>query len=677
MRLRLYNLLVNRKTGIKYRYGKFHANSKGIKKIISWIYLLWLNFAYYCLFCRFLGKRPDIDIYEEKNLMLGTSESEYASGQKKSIDEYCKILLQYDVITFDIFDTLILRPFSEPTDLFFLLGQKLGILDFKRIRMEQEALARKDCYKANGHYEVTLTDIWNRIEYEVGISAELGIKLEQELELQLCYVNPFMMSIYEELVENGKKIALVSDMYLQNDFLEQLLKKNGIDGYQKLYVSCEYGFGKNDGKLFHLVKEELGTRYSYIHIGDNEHSDVKQAKKAGFASCYYPNVNKMALSLRPYDMSPIIGGAYRGVVDNYYYQGRQIYSLAYEYGFTYGGLFAMGYCYFIHDYYLKNSVDKILFLSRDGDILKQVYEKMFPEDNISYVYWSRSAATKLMASYNRYDYVRRFIYQKVNKKISIRKILQSMELQVLIDEMMHNKEIMLEDYLTNDNSELLKDFILKHFDKVIAAYEEQNEAAKQYFAMELQECSCAVAVDIGWAGSGAMAISCLVEQIWELPCKITGIIAGTNTIHNMEPDASESFLQNGKLVSYMYSQAHNRDLMKKHDLNKDYNIYWELLLSSPTAQFLGFGFKRDEKGNKTEELDFHFGSLDKNQEGIKEIQRGILDFVTEYLKCFHAFPYMMNISGRDAYAPMLLATSKNEKYLKAVAKQFGLDVNVS
>ena len=66
----------------------------------------------------------------------------------------------------------------------------------------------------------------------------------------------------------------------------------------------------------------------------------------------------------------------------------------------------------------KLNADKILFLSRDGDILKKVYTKMYPEDsmNCDYVYWSRIAAAKITADYYKYDYFRRFLYHKVNQE---------------------------------------------------------------------------------------------------------------------------------------------------------------------------------------------------------------------------------------------------------------------
>ena len=71
-----------------------------------------------------------------------------------------------------------------------------------------------------------------------------------------------------------------------------------------------------------------------------------------------------------------------------------------------------------------------------------------------------------------------------------------------------------------------------------------------------------------------------------------------------------------------------------------------------------------------------FGEKDANLKGIQEIQSGIMDFVKEYHKRFQEFPYMFHISGRDAYAPMLVAASHHEKYLKEMEKKFHLEINV-
>ena len=42
--------------------------------------------------------------------------------------------------------------------------------------------------------------------------------------------------------------------------------------------------------------------------------------------------------------------------------------------------FVLGYCQFIHQYVKNHDVDKLLFLSRDGDVIKKVYEVLYPQE---------------------------------------------------------------------------------------------------------------------------------------------------------------------------------------------------------------------------------------------------------------------------------------------------------
>ena len=669
LRAKIYHFLVNRKPGIRQRYHRFHDGTTGMKKVVSWFYLLWLNFCYYVLFCRFLGEQTEFLVYEEKKPPCAESESVLANRDRKSVSETVSFLMQYEVISFDIFDTLIFRPFSEPTDLFFFLGEKLEILDFKRLRMQAEAEARVQKYKEEKHYEITLSDIWSRLENEIGVTKEQGMQMEQALEMEFCYANPFMQQVFTQLREHGKRIVITSDMYLSKAFLSELLQKNGYEGYEELYVSCEYEKSKADGSLYEVVKRAYPDTDSMIHVGDNPVSDVKNAKKHGFEVFYYPNVNRNALLYRAYDMSAVVGGAYRGIVNNKLYNGTEQLSMEYEYGYIYGGLFVLGYCNFIHTYAREHGIEKLLFLSRDGDILRQAYAVLFPEEKTEYVYWSRAAATKLMARYNRYDFFRRYLYHKADGTYTLEQILKSMRLEFLLDRLL--QQLPNEIYLTSGNVKQVKRFLEANWQEVTAVYDRESKAAELYYKKVLGDSRNALAVDIGWAGSGAIALDYLVQKVWKLPCSITGAVAGTNSVHNFEVDASEIFLQNGKLAAYLYAQSSNRDLWKKHDPNTDDNIFFELLLTSPTPQFLGF-----ELDEVSGEVLYLFGKMDANPEGMKEIQSGILDFVRDYQKHFSRYPYLFCVSGRDAYAPILAASGNKKAYLKALKKKFEFEANV-
>lgn len=608
----------------------------------------------------------DIQAFETRNIPIDKSES---SIYKKSTEEFVEDLKRFDVISFDIFDTLIFRPFSDPTDLFFLIGNELNYMDFRRIRIQVENDARWDKFRKEESFEVNLKDIWCRMERETGISYKEGMEVEQKYEMKYCYANPFMLEVFKRLRAAGKRIVITSDMYLSREFLEKLLKEKGYEGYEELFVSCEIGKCKGNGELFDYVREKIGIDLSYAHVGDNQNSDIKMAKSHGFHAHYYPNVNRDTFLYRPYDISVIIGGAYRGMVDNRMHCGLYSYSKFYEYGYIYGGLFVLGYCSFIHDYCKKNEIDKVLFLARDGAILQKVYQMLYPEEETEYVYWSRLAASKLTAGYYKYDYIRKFILHKVNQGYTIQKILKTMELESLLGSL--PKDLKRTDKLTDKNVDKLKAFLDKKWDKVLKCYEPQRQAAGIWYGKVVVGCKKVVAVDIGWAGSGAISLDCLFKKEWKLPCEVIGIVAGTNTAFNAEPDMSETFLLEGKLIPYLYSQTVNRDLWKKHDPNRDYNIYWELLTSSEQPSFRGF-----YPGKNGQDVELKFLEPEDNPEGIKEIQEGILQFAKDYKEHFGDLSYMMNISGRDAYAPMLVASSHEEKYLRELNKNFDLEIGV-
>lgn len=675
MRLKLYNSLVNKQPGISQRYHKAHDKAKGLKKPLSWLYLLGLNFAFYVLQFKWLGRKKELETYEQKKLNLFCPESQLF--RRKPSSEMAEKLMKYDVISFDIFDTMIFRPFSEPTDLFYIMGQEINYMDFKRIRVEAEIKAREKKFEKEGSYEVSILEIWEQLEAMTGIDKTAGAAFEIQTEFKFCYANPYVKEIYEYLHQAGKHIVITSDMYLPSKSLARFLNKCGYTGYEKLYVSNELNKSKAKGDLYQLVKSDFQKLYGdtirFAHVGDNEKSDVKEALDNGFDVVHYDNVNTNSDKYRPYDMSPAIGGAYRGLVNNRIYNGKNIHNFNQEFGYIYGGLFIVGYCNFIHSYSKSHGIDKILFLSRDGEILKTVYDFLYPDDDTEYVYISRFAALKWAAPYMKYDYLRKLIYHKVGYGKTLSEILGEMELEILvpyIKKFSGDKQLTPDTVLTTENVEDFVDFINICWNTIIKIYKPQVDAAGQWYRNTIGYARNALAVDIGWAGSSFMALKLLFENRWDINCKLTGMVAGTNSANSAEPDMSETMVLDGSLVSYLFSSQFNRDLWKRHNPTLDYNLYFELLTSSTKPSFKGFYF--DSQG----QVELKFSEPEKNPEGIEDIWKGIIEFVTDYEQHFNGYDFMFNISGRDAYAPMILATGRNRAYIKKIYKEFDLQVPV-
>lgn len=656
---KVYSGLVNKVPGIRSRYHDYRDKVSGIGRVKAWGYLAELNARYYLLHDEKL-KEPE-NLYPDKNKKLYTKGSESSLSKRESPEDFAKKLSAFDVISFDVFDTLIFRPFSKPTDLFYMVGADLGYLDFERIRQEMEWKARQRKYKKSKTYEVTFEEIWSMMERETGIPKVQGMTAEWDNEKKYCFANPYYLEVIKALKKYNKRLIVTSDMYMRKAQIQELLKLCGYPEFDVYFVSCEYGVSKGTGELYEIVRKTMGDNLTYAHTGDNAYSDVKKAEEANFKSFPYRNVNEFGRQFRAEDMSVITGSLYRGIVNAHLHNGLHEYSMEYEFGFVYGGLFVLGYCQFIHEYVHAHDIDKILFLARDGDILNQVYTKLYPDEanQCEYVYWSRLAATKMAASYFKYDYFRRFLFHKVNQGYTLEKIFESMEISdMLVGCLLETaKGYKPETELTDKNVEHIKYYLMKHWKQVLAHYDEQLEAGKMYYEKVLSGCKKVVAVDVGWAGSGAVTLDYITNHIWKLDCEVIGLIAGTNSAHNAEPNMSEPQLWNGKLVSYLFSQGHNRDVWKSHDPAKGHNIIVEMLLSSPTSSFKKF---------TSTGVQFQTEMDVKNSLKIMEIQEGISDFIFKEQKV------KLNNISRIAYLDIMLQPN----YVKMISSINKININI-
>ena len=60
-------------------------------------------------------------------------------------------------------------------------------------------------------------------------------------------------------------------------------------------------------------------------------------------------------------------------------------------GFETFGPLLYGFCTWLHDNFVKSKIKNVFFLARDGWIIQNVYKKMYPETNTSYLYVSRKS----------------------------------------------------------------------------------------------------------------------------------------------------------------------------------------------------------------------------------------------------------------------------------------------
>ena len=335
---KLYNTLINRKPIIYQKYRAHRRGRRGISILGSWFYLLKINLSDVI----FKGKYNDNKGNGRSTLREEISESLVV--KRDSIQELAHKCELYDVISFDVFDTLLFRAVCEPSDAFHCIGERLNQPNFEQIRREAERRARLFKKKKKDTVEVNLEEIWQLIEAETGINQIEGLETELEVEENMCFANPYMLELLKVLSNRNKRMVVISDMYLSKEQIQTLLQTSSIpDVFEEIYVSSEYNCSKNDGRLYDIVKEKLGQEWKYFHIGDNEYADVVQAKKHGFTSYYYQNVNDAGEAYRPDHCSSLSRSVYNGLVNAYIHNGLRSYSKIYELGFIYGGAIA-SYC---------------------------------------------------------------------------------------------------------------------------------------------------------------------------------------------------------------------------------------------------------------------------------------------------------------------------------------------
>lgn len=571
-----------------------------------------------------------------------------------------RMLMNYDVISFDIFDTLLFRPFEKPQDMFFLLGEKLDTFKFYNIRKDAENHLRKIKQNTDGHRELYLDEIYQYIEKTTGIDAKIGQNTELELEQEFCSANPYMKYIFDTLIANGKRVILVSDMYIGEQEMKLLLENCGIIGYEKMFISCDYCCSKRDGKLFEIVKEYLNdTSIKMIHVGDNETSDIKVPESMGIETYWYKNVNSVGGKYRTNEITGLIGSAYRGIVNKHLHNGYVRYDAYYEYGYIYGGLFAVGYANYIHKYAKQIGAESILFVARDGYVLKKVYDYMFKDTHSDYILCSRISNLKMSAYKDKAGFLKEFVYRYINEKksISIEDLFKNMNLESILDEC--QKVLALDQCLTQENLNRVLEVLESNWSKIIKVYEKEIEISKAYYKEFFENRKKVLIVDIGWRGQTIVALRNLEKDYWHFGCDIVGILAGSAPTQENLGQLTSKVIE-----SYMFSPIKNRDCFDFHSKNCVNNILTELLVGAPCPSFKGV--VSSEQGGYN--LEFDVPEI-KNYEYVGKIHQGIIDFAKEYVESFKNYSYMFEITGHDAYMP-IKHIFKDYRFLKRFFKNY-------
>lgn len=569
-------------------------------------------------------------------------------------------LMQYDVISFDMFDTIAFRNINTPKDIFHLLAYKNNICNFLQLRVGAEEEARQKSLTR----EIYLEDVYEILHKKCGIDVKTGVQNELETEYAICEGNPYICNIINELSRNGKKIIIITDTYFKPEFIRRLLEKFGIGCDIEIYCSCEYKRGKyHDGALFEIVESMYSPMTRYVHIGDNLKSDVEIPRGLGWDAVHYIGVGAIGGPYRSKKQVGVNSNIYKGIVNNQLHNGTLESNIHYEYGFTYGGWIACGFCKWLNKLAKTEKIDKFLFMSRDGFYIQQVYNRHYREVENEYVTISRYAAMQL--SFDKYtdNFIKFNILRRANENEgTIGMALEELEMDVL-KQYLWVVDLTVDDLLDKETFPGVEALVYAYKDEIWESFGNSREAAVKYFRPFIKGKKKVCLVDVGWNGTCVVFMKHFLEEICGCDCECIGaLMAGAFSRF------STAFFDSKIINSYIFSPSHNRDLFEKHDF-AIHNLFMEVLFTEPGPSFVNFKLNR-ETGNVEK---IYGADYEENNEMVRSIGRGILDFAEKYNSVMGELGMELEIEGRNVYEPLYEAM-ENREYMYALFQNYSNQV---
>lgn len=290
----------------------------------------------------------------------------------------------FKVYSFDIFDTLLLRPYVSPQEVWQVIEKEENADGFAIDRKRADSITYKMATERYGETSIDeaykLITKWSHLKQK---------ELDKEREI-LC-PNPEMLKLWVDLGHKGKRRIITSDMYLPKSFLESVLREKGIDGWDAFYLSSDRNARKASGKLYHIILQEEDISPSDMcHIGDNKHSDVQVPSSLGINAVHYPKVSERFFNVCPfvkYSKDKLVGSLILGwheFICNHAHA-----TFWHRFGYVLGGVLGYLYVTWIVKTAKSLNINHLMFVGRDGFAWKKICDALYPDIRSDYFYAPR------------------------------------------------------------------------------------------------------------------------------------------------------------------------------------------------------------------------------------------------------------------------------------------------
>lgn len=312
----------------------------------------------------------------------------------------------YKLRTIDVWDTLLRRDchpecIKLATARHLLLDQLDALKPEYRdqwalyhARIDTERVLADEARSAGCDDEYEITQVlhrWLKIvswnQFDSTLANELA-EYELQVEMERSYPDPGIHGILQAYP--AERTTFLSDFYMNAAMLGRLLEANGIgDLIPDGISSCDVGFNKRSGRLFQHVHSLHGVLPNeHIHIGDNSWSDVEAAKRVGVTAIHYLPEEAHSERLNRERLFSSREVLFEHVMKLSHEDATAVtlenaeHAAAFRLGVEAAPLF-IGFALWIGEQALVHKLDRICFLTREGEFFQQVYSALFPHERHS------------------------------------------------------------------------------------------------------------------------------------------------------------------------------------------------------------------------------------------------------------------------------------------------------
>lgn len=366
-----------------------------------------------------------------------TFDNKIKMQRKISLEELKNKILLNDVISFDIFDTLLVRSCLFPSDVFGIvertLNEKINLkLNFTEIRISAE---KKGLIKFGD--KMTIHNVYEIIQSHVKFNPKIinQIKeLELETEIKLAQERTEVLEAFKYAKKQKKQIVLTSDMYYPKEYMQKILNKIGIkDGFE-IVVSCDIAKSKYRGNLWdYYIQKYSGL--SILHIGDDCFSDIEQAQKRNINTFQIPSSSELfntssLCKLSKYKMNlqdrilmgHLIAKCFNNPFKDY---NEHIIDNLFNVGYLFYGPLILNYVVWLVRNCLEQNITKILFIARDGYILQKLFNHLKCKTIEGIYFYTSRRALSVSTIKNEADIINVFNTFFVSRKIMLKQFLNT------------------------------------------------------------------------------------------------------------------------------------------------------------------------------------------------------------------------------------------------------------